>query len=396
MKAIILAAGEGCRLKPFTNSIPKPMIPVGNKPIIQYVIEALVKNKIKNCVIIVGYKKERIMNYFDDGKKFNIKIKYVEQKHQVGTGHALIQAKKDFSEDLIVLAGDNIINGNLIAPLIEKKGTSILYTMSDTPSKYGVISVNDGHLVRIQEKPNEEIGKLISTGIYRFEKENLKELENFVEKGKTSITCYFNNLIKNGKEINAVKGTGYWHDAVYPWDLLTLNEISLKHINSNTNDLKNVIINGKVNIGTNSIIHPGSFIVGPVIIGEGCEIGPNTCIFPSTSIGDNVTIGTNCEIKNSIIMSNTKIQSKSTIVQSVLGEGNNIQMNFTTDYSNSIINNYETNKLYQVPNIGSFIGDGCNIGSNVIIDSGKIIGNNCEIRSMKRISENLNNNSIVV
>jgi UDP-3-O-[3-hydroxymyristoyl] glucosamine N-acyltransferase len=83
-------------------------------------------------------------------------------------------------------------------------------------------------------------------------------------------------------------------------------------------------------------------------------------------------------------------------LQSVLGEGNNIQMNFTTDFANSVINNDEKNRLHYVPNIGSFIGDGCKIGSNVIIDSGKIIGSNCDIRSMKRISENLNNYSIAV
>ena len=110
MKAVILAAGEGMRLRPLTVSEPKVMIPVANRPILEYVVEALVGNDIEDIVIVVGYRKERIMSHFEDGKKFGAKIEYVVQEKQLGNAHALACAKDRLSEDFVVLPGDNIVD----------------------------------------------------------------------------------------------------------------------------------------------------------------------------------------------------------------------------------------------------------------------------------------------
>jgi glucose-1-phosphate thymidylyltransferase len=109
MQAIILAAGEGTRLRPFTMSKPKVMLPIGNKPILAYVVKALVDNGLNEIIIVVGYKKERIMSFFSDGSKFGAKITYVIQDKQLGTAHALLHVKPFIKEDFILLSGDNII-----------------------------------------------------------------------------------------------------------------------------------------------------------------------------------------------------------------------------------------------------------------------------------------------
>lgn len=117
MKAVILAAGEGTRLRPFTNSEPKPMIPIANRPILEYAIEALVKNGVTDITMIVGYKKERIMSHFEDGKRWNADIGYIDQKKRVaqaGTAYALSMAKSGVKGDFLVLPGDNIISPSLI------------------------------------------------------------------------------------------------------------------------------------------------------------------------------------------------------------------------------------------------------------------------------------------
>ena len=108
-QAVILTAGEGVRLRPLTVSRTKGMIPVANRPILDYVIEALSKNNIRDIVMVVGYKKEIIMSHFEDGSDFNVSIKYVEQRKQLGTAHALMQAKDLINSDFITLPGDNII-----------------------------------------------------------------------------------------------------------------------------------------------------------------------------------------------------------------------------------------------------------------------------------------------
>ena len=120
MKAVILTAGEGIRLRPLTFSRSKGMIPVGNLPILEYVIKALSSNGIRDIILVVGYKKERIMSYFGDGKQFRVKIKYVVQKKPLGTAHALRQAESMIDSRFLVLPGDNIIYPEGLSKLLKR------------------------------------------------------------------------------------------------------------------------------------------------------------------------------------------------------------------------------------------------------------------------------------
>ena len=138
MKAVILAAGEGRRLRPFTETLPKVMLPVANKPILEYVVDAVKKSGITDIIIVVGYKKEVIMEYFKNYK--GAKITYVEQNKQLGTAHALLQAKKLIKNPFIILSGDNIIDKKSISNLIKDTAKySILIKENPQPSKYGVV-----------------------------------------------------------------------------------------------------------------------------------------------------------------------------------------------------------------------------------------------------------------
>ena len=398
VRAIILAAGEGKRLRPFTESMSKVMLPVANKPILEYVVDAVTGCGIEDIVMVLGYGKERIMDYFGDGKEFGANIKYVFQEKQLGTGHALIQAKEEFEDASIVLAGDNIIDSSLIYKVINLDGLALLYVTHDRPSKYGVVKVDGGLIKNIYEKPKEDIGNLISTGIFKFEGNISNDLEKHVSQGHNSLTSFVQILLKNGKDIASVKGNGIWQDAVYPWDLLNINETALQNCSRSVAGKieKGVEIRGNVSIGENSIIRSGSYIIGPVAIGEGCEIGPNVCIFPSTSIGSGVTVEVFSEIKNSIIMNNVVVGSRSSVLQSVIGKGCEIGSNFTSTAGDAYIKIDDSNEFHMVKDIGAFIGENCEIGSGVLIDHGKIIGKNCKISAQRRITENVKSEGIVV
>ena len=140
MKAVILAAGEGRRLRPFTETMPKVMLPVANRPVLEYVFDAVKNSGIDEIITVVGYKKEVIMEYFKDYE--DASITYVVQDKQLGTAHALLQAKKYITEDFIVLSGDNIIDQISISKLIKNKSPhSILIKEHPSPSKYGVVFI---------------------------------------------------------------------------------------------------------------------------------------------------------------------------------------------------------------------------------------------------------------
>jgi len=394
MKAVILAAGEGKRLRPFTETMPKVMLPVANKPVLEYVFDSVKNCGIEEIIVVVGYKKEVIMEYFKDYK--DIKISYVIQDKQLGTAHALQQAKNKINDTFIVLSGDNIIDQNSISNLINDKSEySILIKEHSHQSKYGVVFIEKTILKEIVEKPKEELGKFISTGIYKLPYAVFNEIEELTSQGIYTLSSVIQSIIEKNKNINTIIAD-LWMDIVYPWDLISVNEIMINHFPSSTSGIieKGVNIKGAVSIGKDTTIYSGCYIVGPVIIGSGCEIGPNACIFPSTTIGDNSVIRPFCEIRNSIIMNDCHISSNSHLSHSIVTKGNIIGNNFSSITGESTIDT--EGEFKKLNNIGTMIGEDCTIGSNVIVEPGVIIGRRCKIDHLKRINKNIPSESKVM
>jgi UDP-N-acetylglucosamine diphosphorylase / glucose-1-phosphate thymidylyltransferase / UDP-N-acetylgalactosamine diphosphorylase / glucosamine-1-phosphate N-acetyltransferase / galactosamine-1-phosphate N-acetyltransferase len=394
MKAVILAAGEGKRLRPFTETMPKVMLPIANKPILEHVLDALKNTGVAEVVLVVGYKKEVIMDYLKDYK--GTKITYITQDKQLGTAHALLQAKDSINEKFIVLAGDNIIDNESIQKLIQEKSEySLIIKEHSYPSKYGVVFLENQNLKKLVEKPKEEIGKFISTGIYKFPKNVFKKIQELSKQGIHDLSSVVQSLLKD--EITfSTNIASSWMDIVYPWDLVQVNETMMQNIKASTGGTieKNVTIKGSVSIGKETKIYSGSYIVGPVVIGEGCEIGPNACIFPSTSIGDNSVIQPGAQIQNSVIMNDTHIGSSSFITNSIVARGSILGHNFSSSSGENIIE--IEGEFKKVKNLGALIGEDCTINNHVVVDPGVIIGRKCKIESMKRIRKNIESNSKVM
>ena len=394
MKAVILAAGEGKRLRPFTETIPKVMLPVANKPVLEYVIDAVKNNGITDIIVVVGYKKEVIMDYFKNYK--GAKITYVIQEKQLGTAHALLHAKGNIKDTFIVLSGDNIIDYKSISKLIiDDSKYSILIKEHPDPSKYGVVFIEKEKLKELVEKPKEEVGKFISTGIYKLPDTIFDNISELTSQGIYDFSSIMQSIVDKGEKINTIIAD-LWRDIVYPWDLIHLNETMIQRTPSSLGGRieKGVTIKSNVSIGSDTTIYSGCYIVGPVIIGEGCEIGPNVCIFPSTTIGNNSIIQPFSQVENTVIMNDVRIGSGSLIKNSVIGRGCIIDNNFSSlDGSSTIEIEGEFKKLEK---IGTMIGEDCNIGSNVVVEPGKRIGRRCKISSLKRIVENLPSNTNVM
>jgi len=394
-KAVILAAGEGKRLRPFTETMPKVMLPVANKPLLEYVFDAVRKSGIDEIVVVVGYKKEVIMEYFKDYK--GIKITYVTQDRQLGTAHALLQAKKHIKDSFIVLAGDNIIDSGSIAKLLKDQSEySLLIKEHPHPSKYGVVFIENRNIRRIVEKPKEDVGKYISTGIYKLPRSVFTDIEQCTSEGAHALSSVIQSLVDKGKHINTVLAKS-WMDIVYPWDLITVNEVMIQGTAASTSGIieKGVTLKGPVSVGKDTKIYSGCYIVGPVIIGDSCEIGPNACIFPSTSIGNNTVVHSFSEIRSSVIMDDVHISSNSHISRSVIGKGCIIGDNFSTITAKVTIEIDDELKKIDTP-IGAMIGEDCIIESHVVVDPGKIIGRKCKISPMKHIIKNIQSESKVM
>jgi UDP-N-acetylglucosamine diphosphorylase/glucosamine-1-phosphate N-acetyltransferase len=311
MQAVILAAGEGKRVRPLTRSRPKAMIPVANRPIIEYVIEALLKNGIREIIVVVGYRKEQVTRFLN---QLDVPIEVVVQEKQLGTGHALLAAESRIRDNFLLLPGDNYIDPSSIAR-IKDVPNAMLVKEHPNPSNFGVVMLHEGHITGIVEKPEYASSFMVSTGIYSLTREIFSHIR------ENTMTDAISSMIKSGVKIRGIPADD-WQDAIFAWDLLKMNRRLLHTLQPAREGTisRQAIIQGSVRIGKGTTIGPNTIISGPVVIGNDCTIGPSCCIMPNTSIGARATIEPFSYLENAIIMDDTSIGSHSRLIDTVTGE----------------------------------------------------------------------------
>ncbi|WP_202320732.1 bifunctional sugar-1-phosphate nucleotidylyltransferase/acetyltransferase [Archaeoglobus neptunius] len=381
MQAVILAAGEGTRMRPLTYTKPKVMLPVANRPILQHLLENLINTGIDDVVMVVGYRDETVRNHFG-GEFEGVRIRYVRQTRQLGTANALLSAEHLLEEEFIMLNGDAIVFEDDLRKIVEQKNSVAVVEVSN-PSSFGVVELENGFIRRIIEKPESPPTNLINAGIYHFDSRIVDCLRKtpLSERGEYEITDTITMAINGGMKFRAVKVES-WIDVGYPWDLLKANKALLARIKRRVDGEveEGAVIKGNVIIGENTVVMAGSYIVGPAIIGENCRIGPNCYIRPYTAIGDGCHIGNAVEIKNSIIMSGTKVPHLNYVGDSVVGENCNLGAgtkiaNLRLDERNIVVSVRGKKEDTGLKKFGAVIGDNVKTGINVSINVGTMIGN---------------------
>ncbi len=388
-QAIVLAAGEGQRLRPFTVNRPKAMLDIAGKPILQFVVEALAGNGIREICLVVGYQKEHVYDYMGSGEDFGVNIEYVTQATQLGTAHALLQAKDVAADEFLVLPGDNLIEAATLADFIPAGPDAVLVKRSSDPVRYGVVSAAGGEVKAIEEKPEEAGGNLVNTGIYAFKKDVFEYAGDVLD-----IPDVLNAMIAGGRIIKAIETEDTWLDVVYPWDIISLNNAILGKIEAKHGGTieSGVTIKGQVAVGEGTVLRPGTCIYGPAVIGAGCDIGPSVCIMPATSIGDNVCIASFTEVRNSVIGGDVTIGPGGIIADSVIARGCRIRGRFTAAGGHSEVT---INGEGPSGSVGAIIGEDCDIESGVTVQPGAVIGNGCQIKMSKIVSGRLPDRSLV-
>jgi glucose-1-phosphate thymidylyltransferase len=376
MQAVILAAGEGIRVRPLTRSRPKAMIPVANRPIIEYVIDALTKNGIRDIIVVVGYRKEQVTRFLNG---LGVPIDVVVQEKQLGTAHALQCAESKIKGDFLVLPGDNYIDPQSIAR-IKDTSNSILVKDHPNPSNFGVVLTNNGLVTDIVEKPEHAPSFLVSTGIY-----SLKRSFFSFQKGN-NITDTISEMIMVGEKIRPVPAED-WQDAIFAWDLLKMNRRLLSSLTQAREGTasRQTIIHGPVHIGKGTTIGPNTVITGPVVIGNDCTIGPNCCIMPNTSIGSRVKLDPFLYLGDAIIMDDTAIGSHSRIINAVIGERCTLEDHTSVTTAAGVLD-IEGRAI--TSEFGAILGDNVASGPFTLYKK-SVIGNNVSIEGQEIISSRI-------
>lgn len=405
LKAIILSAGEGSRMRPLTLTKPKTMLPVAGKPIIQYNIESLRDNGITDILLIVRYKEEIVRNYFGDGSDFGVNISYKTQKDFLGTANAISYGEDFIDDSIIVLNGDIILDDGIIHEIIKKYNylspdTLMLLTEVEDPSAFGVVEIENGNIKNIVEKPKREEApsNLVNAGIYIFNKDifdKIRETE-ISERGEYEITDSVSLQIEDNKTVIGHKTSKDWIDVGRPWELIEVNEELIGKLKTEIKGTveAGAVIHGEVFLDEGSVIKAGVYIEGNVYIGKNCDIGPNSYIRGNTYFGDNVHVGNAVEIKNSIIMENTNVSHLSYVGDSVIGSNCNIAAGTNIAnlrFDNATIKTKIKNQKIDSGRrkLGAIIGDSVKTGINSSFSPGVKVGHNSTIGSGVLLYEDL-------
>ncbi|ELY70435.1 bifunctional sugar-1-phosphate nucleotidylyltransferase/acetyltransferase [Natrinema versiforme] len=324
MKAVVLAAGQGTRMRPLSESVPKPMLPVADRPLAAHTVDAAVEAGADEIVLVIGYEAETVRDYF--GAEFRgVPVSYAVQAEQAGTADAVNAARDHLEGPFAVLNGDNLYDQAAIDRLFDAC-PAVCAIEVDRPSNYGVLSTGPGgdRVTEIVEKPDEPPTNLANAGAYSFPVEAREWLEvPASERGEHEITDVVARVID---EYNVTPVTlERWLDVGRPWELLEANEWKLgdleRRIDGDVSE--DATLEGPVVVEEGATVDPGVVIEGPALVREGAEIGPNAYVRGATLVGPDAEVGHSVEIKNSIVSRGTSVSHLSYVGDSVLGRNVN-------------------------------------------------------------------------
>ncbi len=325
MQAVILASGKGLRLRPLTTTRPKSLLEAGGMTILGHTLDIL-DGLVKEVVLVIGYYGGDIVKKFGSSYK-HLRITYVHQTRSLGTGHALLTAKPKLHQKFLVLNGDDFYAREDIKKCL-LKFPCVLVKKVSCPSRFGIITSQDGAMKTIVEKPVKDIGNLANTGLYFLDWEIFSTKFKKSKRGELEIPQALAEFAQQRK-LYLVEANEWWPIS-YPWDLLAVNAELLAQ---QAFSFKGAVIEGNVHlkkkkkivIGENALIKSGTYIEGPVWIGEGSVVGPNSYLRPGTFLGNNCHLGAGVKVENSIIGEGTYLAHLSCLGDSIIGRRCNIE-----------------------------------------------------------------------
>jgi glucose-1-phosphate thymidylyltransferase len=371
MKAVILVAGEGHRLEPLTENRPKPMVPVANKPVLEYVVEAVADAGVDEIVLVVGYERSRIQSHFGDGDDWGVSIEYAIQEKQLGTAHAVLQAAPLVDEPFLVLNGDRIIDTSAVESVVEAyDGDDALVTVTsvDTPTRYGVVDLEGDRVLEIREKPlaHEVSSNLINAGVYALDPGIFDRIEARIvgAHGETGLPATLSELAA-AASVRAVRYDGRWLDLTYLWDLPFLNGRLLEETNGPAIE--------------NASVSEDATVAADVAIDRGSQVRPFATIGRGVALGENVSVGASAVLSNAVVMADATIEPGAVVSNAVIGQNATVGANATIAGGRGGL--VVEGAYHDDVDLGGVVGDNSTLGANVTVAPATIVGTDATVDS---------------
>jgi bifunctional UDP-N-acetylglucosamine pyrophosphorylase/glucosamine-1-phosphate N-acetyltransferase len=388
LKAVLLAAGKGSRLEPLTESRPKHLLPVGGRPLLEWMLRGLAGIGIEEVLVVTHHMEEQIKDRFQDGGDLGLELSYIRQVSMDGTAGAFKVAEEfTGSEEFIGIYGDLYVSEENFGRLISSHTYGQL-TMGvvyvDNPSQMGVVELNGNRIMSLVEKSENPPSNIANAALYVFPPRIFEYISKtgLSSRGELEITDSIQMMIDDGEPVLAAElDREGWLDVGRPWDLLEANRRSMTGLESRIEGTleEGVNIHGSIIVEKGARVRSGAYIEGPVYIGPGCDVGPNCYLRPSTYLVEDVRVGNACEIKNSIIMKDTHIAHLSYVGDSIIGGNCNlgagtITANIRFDKKNVKVTIKDKREDSGRRKMGTIMGDNSQTGINVNLLPGVKVG----------------------
>jgi UDP-N-acetylglucosamine diphosphorylase/glucosamine-1-phosphate N-acetyltransferase len=413
MKALVLTAGEGQRLRPLTTNRSKSMLMIAGRPVLQYIIDSLVENGIHDIIMVVGHGRDELIDHFQMESDEDVKIRYVIQLKQEGAEHAILTAKEELEseEEFLVVNGDVLVEPEMVTRTLTNHKTTgsdvtMLVTLVSNPEQFGTVKIGtNGVVEKLVEKggPDRYVSNYAVAGVSVFNQKTLTFLEKYGKMEKT-----FEELIATGQKVSAAVWEKEWAEFTWPWDILNANRIVMDRqlrgkgsfIAESAEIHSSVVIEGSVFIDEGVIVRPHTTLSGPIYVGKRVYIGNNSLIRDYSSLCDGVRIGYAVEMRNSMVFERVNVGRMTYLADSIIGADTCIEAgaqlwNWRPGSEPLFLQSKDESVQVPQRKFGAIVGDNVVIGVNASIYPATRIGENCMISAGCVIKEDIPPNSEV-
>jgi mannose-1-phosphate guanylyltransferase / phosphomannomutase len=374
MKAVIMAGGEGTRLRPLTSNAPKPMLPVADRPMMEHIIRLLKQHGFDEIVVTVAFLANHIKTYFGDGSEFGVTMSYADEPVPLGTAGSVGNARELLDETFLVISGDVLTDIDLSKIFAEHKERKAVATIGltavENPLEFGiVITREDGSIERFLEKPTwgQVFSDTINTGIYVLE----PEIFDYIPEGRSVdfSSEVFPALLAAGKPLYGSIAEGYWEDVGTLEAYLSSHKDVLDQ--KVAADIPGFMINEGVWIGEGAEISPDAIVMGPAVIGPGCKVEAGCRLGEYTVLGSNVRLLADSQVERCVLHDNVYVGSGTRMRGAIIGRSSSIRNNVRID-------------------------EGVVLGDEVFVGSDAVISGDVKVYPFKTIEDGAVVNSSIV
>ena len=368
--AVVLAAGEGIRLRPLTANRPKPMLPAGTRPILEHVLNALIDAGVDDIHLVVGYQANRVRSHFGPTYR-NIPITYHTQSNQLGSGHALLQARDGPTDSFLLVNGDQIIDHRIVDAVTQAHSGTATMAVVEGPEAvdYGAVRLSGNEITELIEQPNTGEFRLFNAGVYAFSQQIFETLDELsIDRGELPLTDAIQKLIADPEQtVAGVRTDHFWMDATHPWDLLALSRELLARgwVDAPETDTN-------VYVQDSAHVHPDATLVGPVVVDSDAVIEAGAVVGPYAAIGASATVGSGAVLSDVVVDTDTTIGPNTTAIEFVAGQGCDIGAALTAGGgpADVVLND----QVYTDIDLGGVIADRVTLGGATTLEAGALVG----------------------